>query len=151
MSDPKENKVVDLMEALKASLKKGKEVAKPGAPTGGANDMSESLQTCPFCGGEVSLNERQRVASQVIYAVECDECGAVGPTIASAEIASAAWNCRPQVAAVRAQALREGFDDLVAYSKQVAEPLQQVVEDCAERIALLAQPPAEAPPEEPTP
>ena len=53
------------------------------------------LLPCPFCqGGQFSIYTQRR-----LYAVQCHNCGAVGPTAYSRQEAMALWNERSALAA----------------------------------------------------
>lgn len=57
--------------------------------------MSETMKTCPFCGGVAKL----KVPGYEHYSpcwVKCTQCGAEGPTKSSEEEAEKGWNKRVQ-------------------------------------------------------
>lgn len=59
------------------------------------NVGGDELLACPFCqGGKFSIYRQRR-----LYAVQCLNCGAVGPTGHSRQEAETLWNEQPQLAA----------------------------------------------------
>ena len=85
------------------------------------------LEPCPFCQGrKLSIYMQRR-----LRAVQCSNCGAVGPTGHSRQEAVTLWNEQPQLAAAtqraeaaEAQLARHEYDSVDAYNARISEALR---------------------------
>lgn len=55
--------------------------------------MTTELEMCPFCGSK-EIKSMENSDYNGVYAVECFECGANGPSDSTLDAAIEAWNQR---------------------------------------------------------